>query len=115
MLTRCDWGCAVPEDAEDDSGNLVRTMDIFLREDKHGVQRLIDLSGGDRIRFNTCPDTSDNYNYPYSSLVHEAGHALGIGHPKLRGSIMNYVTDESDCSPHPLDIAAIYALYQSVD
>ena len=27
---------------------------------------------------NPCPKTLDNYNVPYSSLVHEAGHALGI-------------------------------------
>ncbi len=80
--------------------------------------------------FNPCPNTNDNYNNPYSSLVHEAGHALGIraaskkaadsrlqGHPSITDSIMNYSTVtgvvEPDCSPHPLDIMAIYTIYQT--
>ena len=96
------------------------TTDIFLKEAVHAHpdNPLIDLSGVDKILFNTCPHTSDRYNYPYSSLVHEAGHALGIypGHPEMPDSIMNYSGQtEPDCSPHPLDIMAIYALYQSVD
>ena len=38
-------------------------------------------------------------------------------HPRTPGSVLNYdVTtnvNEPDCSPHPLDIMAIYALYQT--
>ena len=80
--------------------------------------------------FNACPNMGGNYNLPYSTLVHEAGHALGVraaseiaadsrlqGHPSITDSIMNYssVTGvvEPDCSPHPLDIMAIYAIYQT--
>ncbi len=84
--------------------------------------------------FNPCPNTNDDYNYSYSSLVHEAGHALGvrtgndgagqlIHHPTIAGSVMSYegrpqpdetvLHDDPDCSPHPADILAIFALYQT--
>ncbi len=77
--------------------------------------------------FNRCPKTSDNYNVPYSSLVHEAGHALAIRggtdgmdqqrfHPSgaIHCAIMSYGGNEPKCSPHPLDIMAITALYQYI-
>ncbi len=71
------------------------------------------------IVFNTCPNTPTKYNYPYSSLVHESGHALGLDHPEIPDFIMNHNgivgVNEPDCSPHPFDIMAIYALYQTVD
>ena len=78
---------------------------------------------------------------PYPIVVHEAGHVLGIrrgtagaewieqmhGHPSVSGSVMSYkdqnlrpggdrfeLDSESNCSPHPFDIMAIYALYQSL-
>ena len=70
--------------------------------------------------FNTC-------NTPhYSALVHEFGHALGIGggrdgqnadetgHPQIEDAAMSYYPAPC-CSPHPFDIMAIYALYQTVD
>ena len=38
-------------------------------------------------------------------------------HPTTPDSVLNYdleaEVDEPDCSPHPLDVMAIYALYQS--
>ena len=72
----------------------------------------------------------------YDTLVHEAGHALGIGdgrttgytqhHPSIPRSVANYNQtirytvhhldssySENDCSPHPFDIMAIFALYQT--
>ena len=65
-----------------------------------------------------------------SGLVHEAGHALGITygperqypegkegdrhHPTVEDAAMSYELTP-DCSPHPLDVMAIYALYQTVD
>ncbi len=81
----------------------------------------------------------------YSLIVHEAGHALGLSgfsildvwqkrqryemaHPTIPDVVLNYDyevpanfdnngdrREEADCSPHPFDIMAIYALYQTVD
>ena len=77
----------------------------------------------------------------YEVLVHEAGHALGIRdatsitsgwddrslwqHPSIYESLMSYegivlrtglaasrLPNDPDCSPHPLDILAVYAMYQ---
>ena len=131
-FAQCDGGCAHRSD-----NNGGSTTDIFLKRKTHdqkpdGTRRiLINLTGVDKVVFNTCPNTTNNYNYPYSSLVHEAGHALGIraafemaadpdfqGHPSIADSIMNYnqklmLVNEKDCSPHPLDIMAIYAIYQT--
>ncbi len=88
------------------------------------------------VVFNKC-----EYQAPYSTLLQEAGHALGIrggsssdddfkGHPTIPGSVMNYdhrIKDaedqhgitwtsfsEPDCSPHPFDILAIFSAYQSM-
>ena len=42
-------------------------------------------------------------------------------HPSIPDAVMNYnqrvpeISDEPDCSPHPFDILAIYALYQTVE
>ena len=70
----------------------------------------------------------------YEAMVHEAGHAFGlsdsdelrpwtsiydraVAHPGVTDSVMNYpeaeLGPEPDCSPHPLDILAIRALYQA--
>ena len=65
-------------------------------------------------------------------MVHEGGHALGITggldgghlddgqgrfHPRkttVRDSVMSYGRKDSvSCSPSPLDVMAIYALYQN--
>ena len=84
------------------------------------------------------PDTE---YYAYSLSVHEAGHALGlsnitldplvvliqpyhVAHPTIPDSALNYnyeaslpgggvVLEEHDCSPHPFDVTAIHALYQT--
>ena len=124
----CSAGCTV-DFPRDKNSSDPRTSDIFLRRTVHGLDNgnpraLIDLTGVDRIVFNTCPNTTDKYNYPYSSLVHEAGHALGIGgakdadgqvnhHPNedIHSSIMSYGGNQPKCSPHPWDIMAIFALY----
>ena len=71
----------------------------------------------------------DREAYEFRTLLHEAGHALGVGygndgrnqnvhHPQTRDSVMSYDPYErmvSYCSPTPLDALAIYALYQTVD
>ena len=93
------------------------------------------------IQFNAClpPPTMtanpDDMYKAYRTAVHEAGHALGISapsliyssaHPTIPDSVLNYDWNgevlqgtgkanlyEPDCSPHPFDVLAIYALYQN--
>ena len=102
--------------------------DILLKHSKYRNDLLMITD----VEFNKC--TPSQMTDLYVDLIHEAGHAFGIRagtdydpydrnytthHPTLAGSVMNYnwkpgVPDEPDCSPHPLDILAIYALYQTV-
>ena len=118
------------------------TTDILLPSDYRNDSLVVPP-----VTFNTCSGT---YSDAYEKLVHEGGHALGIGsgdwfqkdldpntveayledHPPLVDSVMNYDQDskallvvyetiekfrEPDCSPHPMDIMAIFALYQTFD
>ena len=77
-------------------------------------------------RFNTCfNDASDDLGKAYTDMLHEVGHLIGVTdpHPKFEDTVMNYDQDvfgsgdnakrEPDCSPHPIDIMAVYALYQT--
>ena len=89
--------------------------------------------GGDRfaarheVRFNSCRPLIDAGNSEfltaYGTVLHEVGHVYGIGrmfgaseddpdHPTIGGATTNYIS-EADCSPHPFDIMAMYALYQT--
>ena len=94
------------------------------------------------VRFNSCAGGSSDY-FVYSLMVHEIGHALGIAggsdptygisvsgnptyaghHPSLEPEVTVMAYDRPtpsrahyshQCSPHPLDILAIHALYQGV-
>ena len=83
------------------------------------------------IPFNSCEFALDSGTETvYHYAVHEVGHALGIGwgktgvdrakhHSLIRDSIMSdeivQFIREYGCSPHPFDIMAIHALYQTVD
>ena len=49
----------------------------------------------------------------YQTAVHEAGHALGLGHATQDVSIMFSGRRRVYCEPRPYDVAAIMALYQS--
>ena len=99
------------------------------------------IASDDDIRFNSCspgmPSIENDAEFGiYSTMVHEAGHALGlsdfsildvfdldpVSHPNITDTVMNYdiaagigEDGEPDCSPHPMDIMAIHALYQSVN
>ena len=98
----------------------------------------IKLIPGDELPLtNVIPDLNDikmgycgsgKTNRLYGTLIHEAGHALGIiggsqgeypqqpGHPYLYmpETVMSYADGlRYTCEPHPLDIMAIHALYQT--
>ena len=103
----------------------------FMRE-KYNFKLTLDVPGTDstadegEIRFNTC---APHVHSRYGVLVHEAGHALGIGGGKdgsgqgryhandeIVDSVMSYGRMRSlSCSPLPLDVMAMYALYQVFD
>ena len=107
---------------------LLNTVDISLRASRFQISDLNvpgadDTADAGEISFNSC----QNVHFRYATLVHEAGHALGITggktgveqdrfHPnkKILDSVMSYGQNPSvSCSPTPLDVMAIYALYQS--
>ncbi len=113
------------------------TTDILLPE---RVFKPVDYFDWDipRVAFGTCLDVGSSVPKRYETVVHEAGHALGIRsgrtpedlrilsqvgpnhadvqkthHPFVTSSILN--SGLSRCSPSQLDVMAIYALYQSRD
>ncbi len=97
------------------------TRDILIRRSAYEIRTLSIPT----VSFNTCSTTEEGIT---EDLVHEAGHVLGIVHPHLSETVMNYdagtfdiapgnyshLHDENDCSPHPMDILAIYAQYQTL-
>ena len=113
--------CAIPTKRVGFEGY---TTDIFLRRTKVEHDPLA-LPGGDAnvdpgdISFNKCPAVS-KFSV-YGVLVHEVGHALGIrsqhgdysAHPAFRDTVMTAGITDFNCSPHPLDVLAMRALYQS--
>ena len=87
-------------------------------------------------RFNRCLNRSDDYGSAFQAIIHEVGHVIGVsgatdgnsyqrGHPSVADSLVNYdgrvlpredpnvPENEPDCSPHPLDVMAVFALYQT--
>ena len=122
-IPNCRGGCALVEEHVDPDrplGRRVRTADIYLNRMSHWSEKqtFIDLRGVDQIRLNTCPNTKpenreEQYHRPYGTLVHEAGHALGLDHPTNLGPVMSYTRGVPQCSPHPFDVLALMALYQS--
>ena len=103
--------------------------------------RKLDIPGNNTIvdprdtRFNECQIGTNDVDFRnYRTMVHEAGHALGLSnfeyigfwddltfHPTIPDSVMNYnsrvpqITNEPDCSPHPFDVMAVEALYQNLN
>lgn len=77
----------------------------------------------DDILFNHCHELTDSQVFIYETLVHEAGHALGVGkgtsgtgqgkhHSHVTDSVMSYRGSDPKCSPTPLDVLALFAIYQ---
>ena len=105
-----------------DANDFAASVDITInaRHEEISLSSPPSLPGADGVpdvKFNTCPTSGHR---AYQSLVHEAGHALGIGgsfgmHPFDNASPYSAMSTlhPRRCSPHPLDIMAIYALYQS--
>lgn len=153
------------------ASNELRGVDLTLNKSLFGdtPESPAGSSASDPpVVFNTCldagsPKTKDEGFFAYATMVHEAGHALGlsnfsyaalfegtvasslperlrdllnfdedqqpyeVAHPTIPDSAMNYDQNEKirhpgvgtsfsepDCSPHPFDLMAIFALYQSV-
>ena len=121
-------------------GGGPRTSDIFIRrsayesiDDEH--PNIARHTAPDQLevpentaRFNTCLNSAGGVNSAYSDFLHEVGHALGVGggsvaaqnaagHPQIADSVMNYDglvgVREPDCTPHPFDVMALYALHQN--
>ncbi len=117
---------------KDDEGSVVST-DIIVRRGAYDAglwssRETGELSDDLRLpladaRFGTCfNDNSDDWKSAYTDMVHEVGHLIGIAeHPQFADTVMNYDNvlpderrqKEPDCSPHPIDIMAVYALYQT--
>ena len=116
----------------DDEGSVVST-DIIVRRGAYDAGLWSSRETGELsddlslpltdARFGTCfNDISDDWKSAYTDMVHEVGHLIGIaGHPGFSDTVMNYDNvlpderrqKEPDCSPHPIDIMAVYALYQT--
>ena len=109
------------------ANNALEELGTTLPQDRHypGGNTTWDPTD---VQFNACPSNT----ILYGTIVHELGHTFGLHagraneanfsepnaqnqfHPSdfLIQSAMSERTD-AKCSPHPLDVMAIYALYQN--
>ena len=122
-------GCAQHRTDQDDKRYSIST-DISLNANGSGIgidPPVLDIGDSDiteqhetvlptEVHFNKCHMPSSG---AYQTLIHEAGHALGIrggGHPPVDNQRARYTVMSTSfgfgCQPHPFDIMAIYALYQ---
>ena len=132
---RCDWirrdRTACTDLTQYGPGQYTR--DVMIRRDHPVFRRVVpDVPGADDSFDDDDILLNDDCLDAYRVLVHEIGHVLGIGwgrepsarpldagHALVADSVMNYdhITGvaEPDCSPYPLDIMAVYAIYQTLD
>ena len=128
----CDPACTLHTNVNTSKADEVTSDILLLRSSINTHVPVLTTSlfpGGDAYatrgddQFNSCDETKKTYEH----LVHEAGHALSIGHG-LTGKDQNahhpnmYISESTmsygakqGCFPHTLDIMAIYAIYQTVD
>ena len=97
------------------------SVDILINDTFANTPPVIQSSVFDR-----CLTGTPKQMTLYETLVHEAGHALGISfgsdeteqvdkHPQIKESIMGYFRlRRGHCSPSPFDSMAIYAIYQTL-
>ena len=113
------------------------SVDVLVHHRRASMPRDVpgddNMVSDDDISFNTCSGSGAPDFTNYETMLHEAGHALGLSgftwrrfwsqtpaHPTIPGSVMNYnskvpkIHNEPDCSPHPFDMMAIEALYQTI-
>ena len=133
------------------ASNEIKSVDVNFRKGAFALGPVMPSN----VKFNTCIDggiphpmdndrRNDRFSV-YATVVHEAGHALGLSsinypifgnvpdeasHPTIPDAVMNYDSSaesifpgwgalnashvEPDCSPHPFDVMAIFALYGRV-
>ena len=135
-------GCAYLDEFEFSDGSVELTTDILLwhstfrlGREPHTTYITPEWPDGfdgrrpqrDDVKFEACGGfDGTGVALMYSRLIHELGHALGIlggmdttgediHHPYIVDSQMsNYIYRDLNfgCGPHPLDVMAMYALYQ---
>ena len=116
------FGCRIPNKDSPGSDILLNygkfTTDTLAIPGVDSSVTVLQLPKRGDAPFNKCANNSDK---AYLTVVHEGGHAVGIGganvggpHPSsgLVDSIVN-PRDMAGCTPNPFDIMAIYALYQT--
>ena len=119
-----------------DDGTVDVLVNVRLDNDSLDVPgNVLSPPNPDDTRFNQCRRVNPDDSFEnYETMVHESGHALGLSgfeykkfaseetcsllHPGLSDetttTILTRSRDEPDCSPHPFDVMALEALYQTV-
>lgn len=112
--------------AADEEKDGAISTDILLNGKKFEITSHFSWDIPD-LTFSSCRDPKSANSTRYATLVHEAGHALGvrgtersggtedqIHHSQIEDSVMKSGSFDT-CAPTPFDLMAIYALYQADD